>query len=214
MNPGRRNITTDHKVCVHNLAPAEFYTLFFPPILYLCIFHLWTTMLWKDCIWSQFISRCYVAYMTPFRNLFSLSYVLRYFNSLKPGGPYMPYSEPGHHWLSYWLLACSVPSRCQTNHYKCHWVSISISIIIMYPCPNVDSVSGRCTIRRCLSSVMMTSSDRNIFRITGLLCGDFTGHRWIPPPPPPPPETPVSLICSWINGWVIWDAISPIMKSP
>ena len=28
---------------------------------------------------------------------------------------------------------------------------------------------------------MMTSSNGNIFRITGLLCGEFTGHRWIPP---------------------------------
>ena len=27
---------------------------------------------------------------------------------------------------------------------------------------------------------MMTSSNANIFRITGLLCGEFTGHRWNP----------------------------------
>ena len=27
--------------------------------------------------------------------------------------------------------------------------------------------------------IMMTSSNRNIFRITGPLCGEFTGHRWI-----------------------------------
>ena len=27
---------------------------------------------------------------------------------------------------------------------------------------------------------MMTSSNGNIFRVTGLLCGEFTGHRWIP----------------------------------
>ena len=25
----------------------------------------------------------------------------------------------------------------------------------------------------------MTSSNGNIFRVTGLLCGEFTGHRWI-----------------------------------
>ena len=43
----------------------------------------------------------------------------------------------------------------------------------------------------------------NIFRVTGPLCGEFTGHRWIP-------RTEVqwrgalifSLICAWINGWV------------
>ena len=27
---------------------------------------------------------------------------------------------------------------------------------------------------------MMTSSNGNIFRVTGPLCGKFTGHRWIP----------------------------------
>ena len=31
---------------------------------------------------------------------------------------------------------------------------------------------------RCLL-IMMTSSNGNIFRVTGLLCGEFTGHRWI-----------------------------------
>ena len=27
---------------------------------------------------------------------------------------------------------------------------------------------------------MMTSSNENIFRVTGHLYGEFTGHRWIP----------------------------------
>ena len=27
---------------------------------------------------------------------------------------------------------------------------------------------------------MMTSSNGSIFRVTGHLCGEFTGHRWIP----------------------------------
>ena len=27
---------------------------------------------------------------------------------------------------------------------------------------------------------MMTSWNGNIFRVTGHLCGEFTGHRWIP----------------------------------
>ena len=30
------------------------------------------------------------------------------------------------------------------------------------------------------SLVMMTSSNGNIFRVTGHLCGEFTGPRWIP----------------------------------
>ena len=31
-----------------------------------------------------------------------------------------------------------------------------------------------------LLCIMMTSSNGNIFRVTGPLCGEFTGHRWIP----------------------------------
>ena len=31
-----------------------------------------------------------------------------------------------------------------------------------------------------LSDTMMTSSNGNIFRVTGPLCGEFTGPRWIP----------------------------------
>ena len=50
---------------------------------------------------------------------------------------------------------------------------------------------------------MMTSSNGNIFRATGPLCGELTGHRWIP-------HTKgqwrralrFSLICFWINDWV------------
>ena len=48
---------------------------------------------------------------------------------------------------------------------------------------------------------MMTSSNGNIFRVTGHLCGEFTGPRWIP-------RTKASnaelwcLICVWINDWV------------
>ena len=36
----------------------------------------------------------------------------------------------------------------------------------------------RIWMRQCV--FMMTSSNGNIFRVTGHLCGEFTGHRWIP----------------------------------
>ena len=32
----------------------------------------------------------------------------------------------------------------------------------------------------CHAVIMMTSSNGNIFRVTGHLCGEFTGLRWIP----------------------------------
>ena len=46
----------------------------------------------------------------------------------------------------------------------------------------------------------MTSSNGNIFRVTGLLCGEFTGHRWIPLTKASDEE--LSLIRAWTNGWV------------
>ena len=42
---------------------------------------------------------------------------------------------------------------------------------------------------------MMTSSNGNIFRVTGHLCGEFTGDQWRE-------ALMFSLICAWINGWV------------
>ena len=67
---------------------------------------------------------------------------------------------------------------------------------------------------------MMTSSNGNIFRVTGHLCGEFTGPRWIP-------RTKASDAVLWCFLWsasektvektvvrlVIWDAIVPIMTS-
>ena len=50
---------------------------------------------------------------------------------------------------------------------------------------------------------MMTSSNGNILRVTDHLCGEFTGHRWIPLSK----ASDAELWCflwseAWINGWV------------
>ena len=49
---------------------------------------------------------------------------------------------------------------------------------------NIVKISNK---QQCIHSstlliliIMMTSSNGNIFRVTGHLCGEFTGHRWIP----------------------------------
>ena len=47
---------------------------------------------------------------------------------------------------------------------------------------------------------LMTSSHGNIFRVTGLLCGELTGHRWIPYKKASDAELWCFLII--INGWV------------
>ena len=49
---------------------------------------------------------------------------------------------------------------------------------------------------------MMTSSNGNIFRVTGHLCEEFTGDRWSPHKGQWRGALMFSLICVWINGWV------------
>ena len=57
-------------------------------------------------------------------------------------------------------------------------------------CPGIVSI---------FLELMMTSSNGNIFRVTGPLCGEFTGHRWIPLTM----ASDAELWCfAWINGWV------------
>ena len=54
-----------------------------------------------------------------------------------------------------------------------------------------------------LKLYMMTSSNGNIFHITGLLCGEFTGHRWIPLTKASDTELWCCLWSApWINNWV------------
>ena len=52
------------------------------------------------------------------------------------------------------------------------------------------------------SPFMMTSSNGNIFRVTGHLCGEFTGPRWIPHTKASDAELWCFLCCLWINSWV------------
>ena len=54
----------------------------------------------------------------------------------------------------------------------------------------------------CCGHNMMTSSNGNIFRVTGHLCGEFTDPRWISRTKASDAELWCSLICVWINGWI------------
>ena len=49
---------------------------------------------------------------------------------------------------------------------------------------------------------MVTSSNENIFCVTGPLCGEFTDHRWIPHKVQWRGALILSLIYAWINDWV------------
>ena len=69
------------------------------------------------------------------------------------------------------------------------WFENSIDHLANYVCTRVHLQTDECNrnilqhkkmSRFIFSNIMMTSSNRNIFRVTGPLCGKFTGHRWIP----------------------------------
>ena len=67
---------------------------------------------------------------------------------------------------------------------------------------------------------MMTSSNGNIFRVTGPLWGESTGHRWIPLTKASDAElwcfrwsAPEQIVEQTLETPVIWDAVTLIMTS-
>ena len=58
------------------------------------------------------------------------------------------------------------------------------------------------SLNQCDGSYMMMAPNGNIFRVTGLLCGEFSGPRWIPCTKASDAELWCFLWSVWINGWV------------
>ena len=76
---------------------------------------------------------------------------------------------------------------CETVAILCLvTVEQSNSLLLLYPaCLQPSQHTMVCFVHVYLKDGisrlnMMTSSNGNIFRVTGLLCGEFTGYRWIP----------------------------------
>ena len=109
-----------------------------------------------------------------------------------------------------------------------HWTPFKLDAIVLNPCRYISSLNVRCylsdfrnIIRAATKTFapeetrtiyyqiynnsidMMTSSNGNVFRVTGPLCGEFTGDRWIPHTRASDAELWCFLwSASWINGWV------------
>ena len=64
-----------------------------------------------------------------------------------------------------------------------------------------------------LSESMMTSSNGNIFRVTGPLCGKFTGRRWIPRTKASDAELLCFLLLTWISFYSSIDKLSHPLQS-
>ena len=66
----------------------------------------------------------------------------------------------------------------------CHFADGMLELIFLnHSCHNLIKISPKSVLKGPInhgSSFMMTSSNRNIFRVTGYLCGKFTGPREIP----------------------------------
>ena len=94
------------------------------------------------------------------------------------------------------------------NHiWKLQRLRASLWVVLRYTCTVVD-----CMRRQSFSMtafnitdtemIMMTSSNRNIFRVTGPLCGEFTVPGDFPHKGQWSGAMMFSLICVWINDWV------------
>ena len=86
----------------------------------------------------------------------------------------------------------------------------------------VSILSSQCDLLHLEDSIfiMMTSSNGNIFRVTGLCEGESTGHRWIPLAKGSDAElwcfhwsAPEKMVEQTIEMLVIWDTIALIMTS-
>ena len=101
------------------------------------------------------------------------------------------------------IIKEELETQLEGRHFSCKilfvdllWTSCTVSIR--------RSWSGTCVY---FLKTMMTSSNGNIFRVTGHLCGEFTrtkasdAERWIPRTKASDALV-FSLICAWINGWV------------
>ena len=77
------------------------------------------------------------------------------------------------------------------GHHAVHNIQIT---------PHSWRVKGTCVVS--FVCCMLTSSNGNIFLVTGHLCGEFTSDRWLPRTKASDAVLKFSLIWAWINGWV------------
>ena len=106
---------------------------------------------------------------------------------------------PGANSLT-WFILTLIPARAEfkINTHRCwNWHlcrPVGLSVVQCH----LDHV-----IMIFYTISMMTSSNGNVFRDTGPLCGEFTGHRWIPSTKASDAELWCSLWSApWINGWI------------
>ena len=83
------------------------------------------------------------------------------------------------------FLFCNETSQCIWSSYDDYMLSDDMNPLI-HEIVSTSRTSDAPQHQRvsvykiyCIRNIMMTSSAENIFRVTGHLCGEFTGPRWI-----------------------------------
>ena len=120
-------------------------------------------------------TRMYVMAVDVLATLFHYDVIKRkYFPRYCPfvWGIYLSPVDSPHKGTDLMLLYC--PSE-QIVQQTLDWPLIRDVMTVIWRCRN----GPRYQKLWCLHS-MMTSSNGNMFRVTGHLCGEFTGDRWIP----------------------------------
>ena len=108
-------------------------------------------------------------------------------NSFRITGPLWREST-GHWWITL-KKACDVELWCFL------WSTVEETVAM----PVIWGHRAHFDVTVMVWTCMMSSSNGNIFCVTGLLCGEFTSHRWIPLTKASDAELRCLL---WINGWV------------
>ena len=91
----------------------------------------------------------------------------------------------GQLWFRLWCVACLLPSLFSIELFETNLSEILLKIHMFslkkMHLKNVNHFVGILVCQAALFLIFMkTSSNGNIFRITGHLCGEFTSYRWIP----------------------------------
>ena len=88
---------------------------------------------------------------------------MKFTHSLNQTKPHVEHFDTTEQMLTPNVLSCSAVLECLKELRK-------------------KVLQSSSTLSLAITVSMMTSSNGNIFRVTGPLCGEFTGHRWIPHP--------------------------------
>ena len=97
------------------------------------------------------------------------------------------------------LGSIAVPPSPSPSSYLYFAVPNVVGLVFSIASAATAAKSAASTLFVQLYKIMMTSSNGNIFCVTGHLCGEFTGPLWIPHTKASDAELWCIFICFWIN---------------